>query len=304
MGGMLWALILLFLIALVAVLLVRRGPFRQLGVDASLLTAAAAVSARIQLRNVIALLAAITVASLLVGYAFTNPAGLGRTVFAAPLLTAAVGIGFFIIVPAFHESSDRRSAELSPRTALSFAPRPALFLAGALVLVVVAACIAFGLVAEPDGRSLSYRAASYSSGASPFPGFFYGVPVLLSLALLVAISLTAVLRVSRARMPSDESLREADAAIRQLAIRVILQSAAAGCAVSLGVMLVAAGGATSSVAGGVRQNGAGGLDPFLQVVPVVENLLAVVFVIGGCVFAISAITNALRKPLALTAVPA
>ena len=311
MGGVLWASILLLLLtALVAVILARRGPFRRMGVEASLLTSAASVSARIRLRNVVAFFAAIAVAALLIGYAFTNPADLGRTVLIAPLVTAAVGIGFFVIVPAFPDPSDRRSAELLPRTAFTFASRWAFVFAGSLALAVVAACIAFGLVSEPDGRSFGndYGQLAYGFTATPFPGFYYGVPVLGALVLLAATAVVAILRVSSARMPGDESLREADAAIRQLAIGVILRSVAAGCAVTVGAMLVAAAGATSSVNGGIQEEGVGGPtlvpDPFLQVLVVVEILLAVVLIVGGCVFAIGAITNALRKPLGLTAVPA
>jgi hypothetical protein len=304
MGIVLLAIILIAVIGLTTTLIVRRGPFRQLGVEESVLAVARSAAARIALRNVVALLAAISAAVVVIGSALVSD--LGRTLFMAPLLTAAVGIAFFVIVPAFHETGDSRTAELSRRRVLSFASRRALLVTGALALSVVAACISFGLVAEPDGHSFNYQQAERGFGASPFPGFYYGVPVLVALAILATVSVVAIMRVIRARMPGNSSLREADAAIRQLAVGVILRAAAAGCATTLGGILFVAGAATSTSNWGGPPNSSGWLepDPFVQGLPVVESLLAAVFIVAGIALAIGAVTNALRKPLGLTAVAA
>ncbi len=308
MGGILWVVILFVLVAVVAGVLVRVGPFRRLGIDESLMPVATAVTERIRLRNLLALVAAIVVGTALVWFAFSVRSDLGRTLFLAPILSAATGILFFSVIPTFRESVAVRSADLAPRTPLSFANRGSFVLAGVLLASVVAVCIVFGAVATSHGRAFSRQSPLYTMTAGPFPGFFYGVPVLAAVALLAGVVVLAAVRIARAPRPSDEGLRDADSSLRRLAIGVVLRAAAAGCAATLAGFLLLAANAMTSVSGGIQENGLNGPeippDTALQVIAVLENIGAAVLVVVALVFAITAVSGALRKPLELSVAPA
>ena len=308
MGGIIWVVILFVLVALTAGVLVRISPFRRLGIDESVMPAATSVTERIRLRNLLALVAAIVVGAALVWFAFSVRSDLGRTLFLAPILSAATGILFFSVIPAFRESAAVRSADLAPRTPLSFANRRTFVLAGIFLALVVAVVIACGVVATSHGRSFTRQSPLFTMAAGPFPGFFYGVPVLAAAALLAGVVVLAVVRIARAPRPSDDGLRDADSALRRLAIGVVLRAAAAGCAATVAGFLFLASNAVTSVSGGIEQNGLNGPeippDTVLQVLAVLGHIGAAIFVVVALVFAITAVSGALRKPLELLVAPA
>lgn len=291
------------ILALAGVLLSGQWRARQIGVSESALPALARVTSRIRVRNVVALLAAIVVGGSLGYYGLSVGADLGRSLLVAPLVTAAIGIGFFVIIPAFPEAGVVRSAELERRTVLSFASSFAVAIAGGLAASLAIVVVVWGIVAEPDGRSIGndYGTLEYRFAASPFPGFFYGVPTLLALVILVAVALVALRRVTAARAPSDRGLREADATIRRLAVGVILRVASSGVALTFAFALIIAAQSSGSVNGEIMEEGVGGPhlvpDVALQFFTWTEVIAAFVLVIVGIVFAVSAAAAAVRRPL-------
>ncbi len=121
------------------------------------------------------------------------------------------------------------------------------------VLATAAALVAGGLLADRDGRSISRATATTSHTAGPFPGWHYGVPQLLTLAVCVGLAtLVALASVRRpavvtASLPTDLLLRRASAA---RACRALV----CGSLLTLGADLAVGGLAATHVAepGGVE----------------------------------------------------
>ncbi|WP_055696874.1 MULTISPECIES: hypothetical protein [Streptomyces] len=103
-----------------------------------------------------------------------------------------------------------RSAGLTPRRARDYVPpRVTRFLA-AQALALVALLAVAAAVAAPDdqgraGRSLSATCQGMTETVGPWPGLFYGAPVLISLAVGTAACAWSLRRI--ARRPSEEQPR-------------------------------------------------------------------------------------------------
>lgn len=297
MGVYVVGLTLVAIIATAVAVVIARSPFRRVRIEERLAPIAASVARRIRWRNMLAVAASATVAWFLVATG-TSPGNAGRAFYVAPLLAAATGIVFFIVVPVFHETSSRRSADLAPRTALTFGGRGSLVLAALLAVGVIATSIALGAVADPGGRTLS-RADGYSEDL--FPGFYYSVPALAALAVLGGAVVVAIVRISKVRQPGDETLRDADHALRRLAMGVVVRGAAAATSATIAGMLIAAGAVTSSVSyGPIVIDQPGIADPWLHGVALGESIGGLVFGALAVVLAVSAIAGALRTPLAIS----
>lgn len=130
-----------------------------------------------------------------------HPEWLGLPLFIAP------GAGLAIALVAFGIASDGsrrkylpvRSANLTTRTVGSYLSRSsrrklALLTAGVVVLVLIG-----GLTSSPDDsgfhRAFTVHSAVQSTTAGPYPGWFYGVPLLLTLPLLALGTWVALRRV-------------------------------------------------------------------------------------------------------------
>lgn len=144
----------------------------------------------------------------------------------SPGLLAALGPSItgllFLLVVALLEatwprpSGVRRSANLVRRPAVARAaavPRAAMWAWSALLAV---ALVIFGVIAGPDGRTIANAPHLQDPGggwSGPFPGWPYGVPLLIAAALLIAASLGTAHLVARrpavAGLPAadDEALR-------------------------------------------------------------------------------------------------
>ncbi|MEU9989006.1 hypothetical protein AB0E10_19840 [Streptomyces sp. NPDC048045] len=103
-----------------------------------------------------------------------------------------------------------RTAGLAPRRVRDYVPprltRLLVALAGALVVLLAAA----GAVASPDdlgraGRTLTLTCRGMTQSNGPWPGFFYGLPMLVSLAVATAACGWSLRRI--ARRPGDEQSR-------------------------------------------------------------------------------------------------
>ena len=170
--------------------------------------------------------------------------GLGVGIlYAIPAFGLCAVIGVLVgdaLTPRVHGAV--RTAGLTPRRVRDYVPRrmAPLLLCQAAALVILLAVAA--TVASPDdmgraGRSLAATCHGVTESAGPWPGLFYGLPVLVSLALSTAACGWSLLRI--ARRPGKEQARRD----RSLAI-----TAAWGLLVSaplLGAAATASGALTS-----------------------------------------------------------
>ncbi|WP_223832937.1 hypothetical protein [Streptomyces venezuelae] len=103
-----------------------------------------------------------------------------------------------------------RSAGLTPRRARDYVPPRTTRLLIAQVLTLLTLLIAAAVMASPDdqgraGRTLSATCQGMTQTVGPWPGLFYGAPVLASLALGTAACAWSLRRI--ARRPSEEQPR-------------------------------------------------------------------------------------------------
>lgn len=295
-------LILPVLIALAVIVLVAR-----LGRDARVIRmsppaaqAAQRAASRVQLRNrlaiVVGLLAAVAMGTLALGV----PEDLGRAALLAPAVGASVAMLVFVLVPSaeFLESNTVRHAELSPRRAWDYARVWPSYAAMALPLAVTPV---LALLADSSGRSVTYHYGDQaSSTAGPYPGWFYAVPLLVASVVLASLTDLALRRVARAPRPSDPALRDADEAVRTLAVRLIVGISAASALGTVGIALAGAGIPTLTVSGGVDAS-VGDTDASipayapLQAVGIVELVLGVAALAAGLALLFIAVRLATRS---------
>lgn len=144
---------------------------------------------------------AVLVAGVLVGLAL--PGLLGQSLLVAPLIAAAAGMLLYGSTPPRAvplRDDEPRAAPLVPRSAVSVVPARWAAAAIAAVTALVALVLFCGVTASDDeqGRSrvIRFEAEDYASWASPYPGWFYGVPTLIALVALLVSTLIALQRIS------------------------------------------------------------------------------------------------------------
>jgi hypothetical protein len=206
--------------------------------------------------------AGVIVAGIIAAYGPADGVGgpLGRTtiLMITPLLAAIITVLGLAFVPRYVETTSRRSADAVPRSPLTFSSRAALIALLTLAILLVAATVVFGVLAWPHGESLFYfYGDSYAGGGGEFPGFGFGVPMLVNLALLVAALWLSLSRIAGTPRPTDEGLRAADTAVRTVTATAATAMASFAVALSLGIVLLMASIAFWDVAGG-NQVDAGG----------------------------------------------
>ncbi|PPK97521.1 hypothetical protein CLV92_10354 [Kineococcus xinjiangensis] len=141
----------------------------------------------------------------------------------------------------------RRSARLRTRRLHDVAPRwlsrSALASAAALALT----CAAGALLADADGRSVSYSWPDLAtSGGGPFPGWFYGGPVLLAGAIVTAAVLAA-LRLVLHRPAVEGADAATDEALRRASGHRLLRGATAAALLTTGALLWSGGHAAQGL---------------------------------------------------------
>jgi hypothetical protein len=182
-----------------------------------------------------------------------SPGGLGVT---ALLMPITFGIVHTVVLAAGELTWPRpqgevRRARLVHRGLLDAAPRWLVRLAGLALAMATATLVTGALLADGDGRSVSYGyevgQVSGLSSASPFPGAFYGLPTgigLLVLALVTAVTLRIV--ASRpAVATADEGI---ESALRRASVHRVLRVAVGVPVFVTGGLLFVGGRALHSVA--------------------------------------------------------
>ncbi|WP_167040591.1 hypothetical protein [Salinibacterium sp. ZJ454] len=291
---------------IVALSLARRGPFRTLAIEDVHRQSAEWATRRIRLRNAIAMTAAVVFAAISNAVAIFSMQSTDPLVpvdplhwfLLTPMLTAIVTIAFFALVPTFREAGEIRSAELTRRTPLMFGPRTTFAVPIVAAVVLIALVVACGIIANVDGRMFIYD----NGPSGGFPGFAYGVPLLIGVALLAAATALALVRIASAPRPTDPSLREADSTVRLLAIRVTMKTVSAAVALTTGFLLLWSGSTAESMARQSRIDVTGDLiptDATLQVIGVAGTIgicVGIAFVVATIVFVVGAVSDGTRKP--------
>jgi len=178
---------------------------------------------------------------------------LGRTSFLiiTPILVTIVTVLVMAFVPRFAETVSRRTAELAVRLPSTYTQHPALATLIIAGVLLAASTLVFGVLALPNGDSLFYfYGHHYAGGGGMFPGFTYGVPVLVSLGLLVAAVWLSLWRIARGPRPTDNGLREADAAVRTVTAAAVIAMASFAVALTLAIVVLMASIAFWDVADG------------------------------------------------------
>lgn len=293
-----YILLTLVIVAIVRVSRRKRTAALRVTVTGTGIAAARRFARSIMLRNIGALAVAGAVLGLLNLVNDAQPGWYGLPLMLAPGLAAVAGLLVFALTPTRMVSTgaSRRSADLSPRRPWSYGPAWGFL----LPLIAAAAVIAFAIVAgfasspQPDG---SYRSITVGPGTSgPYPGWFYGLPLIGLTVLLAAATLFALGRI--ASSPRSDRFGELDRIVRVLATRVVMQLSSGALFLYFGGVLLFAGWATTNAAtvfapgGGVVSN----VQPtaFIGLSEVVVGLL--VALLGGVLVVLS-VLDATRQPL-------
>ena len=241
------------------------------------------VSKAVRARNLGSVLTVIGVAAVLggaiaLGTGVAQLASLEVFIPAVPLLLSMVGLGWFAYVPRFTEQLDAREASLEVRGFLSYAPRKPLVSAIAATTVLTVVVVVFGMSADRGGATIALT--------GPFPGWRYGILVLIALLLSAATVAAVLLRLSHAARPTDGRLRDADRALRVAAVRAVLTGFTAATTCTAGFVLVMGGLATGEAATGSVFDAAGQL---LPANPMLGTVGAIELASGGTALTVAAI---------------
>src|SRR5688572_1965706 len=213
-----------------------------------------------------------------------SPGGLGVTALVVPI---TFGVVHTLVLAAGELTWPRpegqvRRARLVHRGLLDAAPRWLVRLAAVAVALAVTTLTGGALLADADGRSVSYGNpfADGLATASPFPGLFYGGPAgagLLLLALTTAIALRIVAN-RPAVATEDEGI---ETALRRASAHRVLRVAVGVALFVSGGLLFVGGRALHSVASSSVASGL--LDAAAATVSLVGGAAMLVGVVVACV---------------------
>lgn len=140
-----------------------------------------------------------------------------------------------------------RRAPLTRRTVRDVAPRWLRVLASAWAALGAAVLVACGLVATPEGRAISRTFEAGSATSGPFPGWYFGVPLVAAL-VVVLVAGEVVLRLVAGRPVVTGAGPEWDLGLRRLSAHRVLRGVQLVLAWTVAGVLVVAGGALRNVA--------------------------------------------------------
>lgn len=210
----------------------KRGPLAITSGRTSPVTSAAVDRAMLmaQLRAITSLVFSVLMflALLRVSIAVTGMVGLPIALTAG--LSASAGLLLFSALPTARiPSSTTSSAALTPRRPWSFARRRAFAVPLGIATAYLAFLIATGLASSPDEqgryRNISLVDPTFSGAASPFPGWFYGIPLMVVTLVLAGTALLALQRISKTRSLPDPRMAQLDRRWREISTQVVLRLA-------------------------------------------------------------------------------
>jgi uncharacterized membrane protein len=175
--------------------------------------------------------------------------------FLIPLLLTIVML-LFLLAPV-RPARAPGAAELVPRTLLSFSSRAGTAVSASVTLAVVLVSILAGMASTPDeyGRFLQYtvHASGNTSGGTTIYGWWFSVPCLAAVAVIVALVVVQLVLISRPPLSTD---RDDDISIRKARVRNVLAAATGGLLLHLGTVLMSLYG-TSGMRLGLQAGEAG-----------------------------------------------
>jgi hypothetical protein len=146
--------------------------------------------------------------------------------FAAPLLAALIALP--LLLRASAGAPGHETADLSPRTLTSFAARWRLVLLGILVIAAVIVAVTGGLASSPDeqGHRTVHEISAGPMGASiHIYGWYYSVPSLVVLAVLIIATAAALRAIARSPLGEDQAAESRDRRRRTSAVLSIVSGA-------------------------------------------------------------------------------
>lgn len=193
------------------------------------------------------------------------------------LLPATTGLLFLAVHAVGERTWPRptgavRRAPLTPRTVADVVPGRLRRLTWGWSATLVVVLVVSGVVAD-GGRSISRTWEQGGSTASPFPGWFYGVPLLVAAALVLAAS-EGVLRQIARRPAVMDAQPEWDLALRRLSAHRVLRGVQLVLSLTTAGVLLVAGTAVRSIAD------SGAPDSLPPDSPVLSTLAVVLAVVG------------------------
>ena len=214
---------------------------------------AADVAKHAQRRAVVSVAFAIALFVAIASVGITEPQLLGVPFGIAPGLAVSGGLLLFAAsAPLRIAQPARNSAELNRRYPWSFGPRWVFVLPVAIAAAFVALLVGTGLTSSVDdaglARAITVADATMSSTASPYPGWFYGVPLIAVTVVLAVSTLLALSRVSATPALPNEGLAELDRQWRSVSTLVITKLSTSALLLYFGGTAFIAGQATRNVA--------------------------------------------------------
>jgi hypothetical protein len=288
MAGRLGILLLLLLVAvggavglLVLVLTAVRGPAPA---PSGAARAAVRHGAVVHGVALVALVGGLVGVPVLVAELAGGPAQ-GRLLGLAP---AAAGLAFAAVQAVGEATWPRptgpvRRATLVRRTTRDVAPRRLRLVTWAWAAVGALALVAGGIAAADGGRSIGRTFPAGSTASGPFPGWYFGVPLLVAVAV-VLLAAEAVLRLVAVRPTVAGAEPAWDLALRRLSAHRVLRGAQLVLAWTAAGVLVFGGSALRNVGDAVP--GAGPGSGAHLVLGTTALLLGVVAFVGGAVVAL------------------
>ncbi|WP_315094034.1 hypothetical protein [uncultured Cellulomonas sp.] len=147
--------------------------------------------------------------------------------FEVGLIPTSAGLAFLAVLAVGELTWPRptgtvRRAPLARRGLRDLAPAGLVRLVASCTAALGVLLVVCGVAADADGRSLTWRLSeSASSGAGPFPGWYYGVPLGLG-ALVVLVAGVGVLALVARRPAVSDAAPSDDTALRRLSARRLL----------------------------------------------------------------------------------
>ena len=197
----------------------------------------------------------------------------------APVLAALVALAVLAWILSRRRSPTRNrtaviSAGLRPRGIFSFGPRCALAIPSTTALALVSWLVVTGLFSSRDGfgrypvltveRHVSFSDPSVGRvplltpvlQAESFPGWYYGVPVVVASLMLLVVSLLLLRTLARSPRSAERGLLGVDDMARTLKAKLVTSLSGAGLLATLASVAAMSGGAMLTLAGDERMDGA------------------------------------------------
>ncbi len=154
----------------------------------------------------------------------------GLPVALAAGFSASAGLLLYsALPPAKLPAAAKSSAVLVRREPWSFAPRRAFAIPLASMAAFVLFLVATGITSSPDEqgryRQISIATADTASSAGPYPGWFYGIPLIVATLVLAASAYLALRRIAGAPALPDPRMARLDRRWREISTRVVLRLA-------------------------------------------------------------------------------